>query len=43
MKIRQSVADAESDFTDLYSYFYEKVDDYAEGSTANVILTLSEG
>ena len=43
MKIRQSVADARiQDFTDLYSYFYEKVDDYAEGSTANVILTLSE-
>jgi|TARA_A200000159_G_scaffold36036_1_gene32521 replication factor C small subunit len=43
MKIRQAVADSRTqDFTDLYSYFYEKVDDYAEGNTANVILTISE-
>ena len=41
--IRQAVADARvQDFTELYSYLYEKVEDYGEGNTANIILILSE-
>lgn len=42
--IRQAVADSRlQDFTDLYSFLYEKVDEYAEGTTSQVILTLAEG
>ena len=41
--IRQAVADARvQDFTELYSYLYEKVEDYGSGNTANIILILSE-
>jgi DNA polymerase III delta prime subunit len=41
--IRQAVADARiQDFTELYSYLYEKVDDYGGGNTSNIILILSE-
>lgn len=41
--IRQAVADARvQDFTELYTYLYEKVEDYGEGNTANIILILSE-
>jgi DNA polymerase III delta prime subunit len=41
--IRQAVADAKiQDFTDLYSYLYEKVDEYGSGNTSNIILILSE-
>ena len=41
--IRQAVADARvQDFTELYSYLYEKVDEYGSGNTANIILILSE-
>ena len=43
MKVRQTIADSRvQDFTDFYTYFYEKVDDYADGNTSNVILLLSE-
>ena len=43
MNIRQSIADARiQDFTELYTYLYEKVDEYASGNMANVILILSE-
>ena len=43
IKIRKTVADSRTqDFTDLYSHFYEKVDEYAKGNTANVILALSD-
>ena len=43
MNIRQAIADARiQDFTELYTYLYEKVDDYASGNMANVILILSE-
>jgi len=31
------------DFTEIYSFLYEKVDEFAKGSTSNVILTLAEG
>jgi len=41
--IRQAIADARvQDFTEIYSYLYEKVEEYGEGNTANIILILSE-
>ena len=41
--IRQAVADARvQDFTELYTYLYEKVDEYGGGNTSNIILILSE-
>lgn len=44
MNIRQAIADSRvQDFTEFYTYLYEKVDDYASGNTSNVILTLAEG
>ena len=44
MTIRQLVADNRiSDFTDVYSFLYDKLDDYAKGNTANVIIALAEG
>jgi DNA polymerase III delta prime subunit len=42
--IRQIIADSKvTDFTDLFHFLYEKVDEYCPDDTANVILTLSEG
>jgi hypothetical protein len=44
MNIRKAIADSKAtDFTDLYTIMYEKVDEYAPNNTANVILTLAEG
>jgi len=44
MKIRQAVADSRiQDFSELYGYLYEKINEYAGDNTSNVILTLSEG
>lgn len=44
MKIRQFVADNRiSDFTDTYSYLYDKVDEYAPGNTSKVIMALADG
>ena len=44
MKIRQTVLDSKAtDFSDLYTLLYEKVDDYAGENTANVILILGDG
>jgi len=41
--IRQAVADAKiQDFTELYSYLYEKVEEYGSNNTSNIILILSE-
>jgi replication factor C small subunit len=41
--IRQAVADARiQDFTELYTFLYEKVDDYGGTNTSNIILILSE-
>ena len=41
--IRQAVADSRvQDFTELYTFLYEKVDDYGGTNTSNVILILSE-
>jgi replication factor C small subunit len=43
MKIRKLIADSHlSDYTELYSYLYEKVQDYAPDPTG-VILVLAEG
>lgn len=42
-EIRQIVADNHiNDFTDIYKLLYDSVDDYAEGSIGNVIMTLFE-
>ena len=41
--IRQAVADSRlQDFTELYTFLYEKVSDYGGSNTSNVILILSE-
>jgi DNA polymerase III delta prime subunit len=43
-QIRQIVGDNKvNDFSELYSALYERLDDYANGNTANVILELSQG
>jgi DNA polymerase III delta prime subunit len=44
MKLRQTLIDSRAtDFTDLYTLLYDKVEEYAEGKTANVILEISDG
>lgn len=44
MKVRQTIIDSRvTDFTDLFTFLYDKVDEYAADNTANVILALSEG
>jgi DNA polymerase III delta prime subunit len=44
MNIRQAVADNRlNDYSEMYSMLYSRVDEYAAGNTANVILTISEG
>ena len=41
--IRQAVADSRlQDFTELYTFLYEKVDEYGGSNTSNIILILSE-
>lgn len=41
--IRQIIADSNvSDFTELYTYLYERIDDYAVGNKAQVILIIAE-
>src|SRR5210317_166662 len=41
--IRQAIADSRvQDFSEMYSYLYEKVDEYGGSNTANIILILSE-
>jgi replication factor C small subunit len=43
MKIRQTIIDAKTtDFTDLFTLLYDKVDDYAAENTSNVILILGD-
>ena len=43
MNVRQLVADNRvTDFTDTYTYLYDKLDEYAKGNTANVIIALAE-
>jgi len=44
MNIRQAVADNRlNDYSEMYSMLYNRVDEYAAGNTANVILTIAEG
>ena len=44
VNLRQAVADSRvQDFTELYTYLYEKVDEYAQGNTSAVILELAQG
>jgi DNA polymerase III delta prime subunit len=41
--IRQAIADSRvQDFTEFYTYLYEKVDEYGGSNTSNIILILSE-
>ena len=41
--IRQAIADSRvQDFSEMYSYLYEKVDEYGGYNTSNIILILSE-
>ena len=41
--IRQAIADSRvQDFSEMYSYLYEKVDEYGSSNTSNIILILSE-
>ena len=44
MKLRQTLVDSRAtDFTELYTLLYDKVEEYAECKTANVILEISDG
>jgi DNA polymerase III delta prime subunit len=44
MNIRQAVADNRiNDYSEMYSILYDKVDEYAIGNVANVILTIADG
>lgn len=41
--IRQAIADSRvQDFTEFYTYLYEKVDEYGKDNTASIIIVLSE-
>jgi DNA polymerase III delta prime subunit len=44
MKLRQVLVDSKvNDFTELYTLLYDKVEEFAGGKTADVILALSDG
>lgn len=44
MKIRQAIIDSKAtDFSDLYTILYDKVDEYAGDNTSGVILLLGDG
>jgi hypothetical protein len=44
LNIRQAVADNKlNDYSEIYTMIYDKVDDYAAGNTANVILIIADG
>ena len=44
MKTRQAVADNRlNDYSEMYTMLYDKVDEYASGDKANVILTIADG
>jgi replication factor C small subunit len=44
MKVRQTILDAKTtDFTELFTLLYDKVDEYAGENTSNVILILGDG
>jgi hypothetical protein len=42
--MRQAIIDSRvTDFSELFTLLYEKVDEYAPQNTANVVIALSEG
>ena len=44
MKLRQALIDSKvTDFSDLFTMLYDKVDEYAAENTSNVILIISDG
>ena len=44
MNLRQTIIDSRvTDFSELFTLLYEKVDEYASANTANVVIALSEG
>jgi replication factor C small subunit len=44
MKLRQALIDSRvTDFSELFTLLYDKVDEYAPNNTANVIIALSQG
>jgi len=44
MKMRQTIIDSKvTDFTELFTLLYDKVDEYAPKNTANIIIALSQG
>lgn len=44
MEVRQTVLDAKvKNFAEVYSYLYEKVDEYASGNTSNITIAIAEG
>ncbi len=44
MKLRQALIDSKvTDFTDLFTLLYDKVDEYAGDNTSGVILLLADG
>ena len=44
LKLRQTLIDSRvTDFTDLFTLLYDKVDEYAPSNTANVVIALSQG
>lgn len=44
VNLRQTIIDSRvTDFSELFTLLYEKVDEYAPANTANVIIALSEG
>ncbi len=44
MKLRQTLIDSRvTDFTELFTLLYDKVDEFAPNNTANVIIALSQG
>jgi len=44
VKMRQTIIDSRvTDFSELFTLLYEKVDEYAPQNTANVVIALSDG
>jgi hypothetical protein len=44
MKIRQTIINSKAtDFTELFTLLYDKVDEYAPDKTSDVILLLADG
>lgn len=44
MEIRQTVLDAKvKNFGEVYSFLYEKIDEYANGNTSNITIAIAEG